>query len=322
MRLHIPVVAALAVLGAGWCAAADSGADNGQSVSTSADGKLAPQTFVDQAASAGMLEVKSSQLALSKGVGQKVRDFAQQMIDDHQKAGDELKQLAQKKGWTVKPDLAADDQKQLDKLQGYTGEDFSRQYVKMQAKAHDEAVSLFDRGSRDLQDADLKQFAQKYLPTLQHHQQMANDLKGQEKSSKVEGWRQGGAQSGTVGSDSWSSQSSAPGGANGSSSQGPIDSSQASGSSSGSLGSGDSTTIDSDIHGAANTPGLSGSQPNGALDNGAKAAPGGATDNAGYKPSTSDDSQQQSSVDTGVGGSSQNQGNMYRDDQPKGGSGY
>jgi putative membrane protein len=310
MRLHLPAVAALAVLAGGWCAAADSSTSADSGTIDAPNAKLTPQGFVDQAASAGMLEVQSSKLALTKGVDQKVRGFAQRMIDDHQKAGDELKQLASRKGWTVKPTLASDDQKLYDKLEGYTGEEFSHQYAKLQVKAHDDAVALFTRGSRDLQDPDLKQFAQKYLPTLQEHRQMAIDLKGQEKSSKAEGWKQGGAQSGTVGSDSWSSQSSAPGGMNGSSSQG---------SSSGSLGTTGSTTIESDIHGTARMPGDSGAQTNGQT-NGSPSGDSSSSSSSTYR----DQSQQRSDVDSGVSGSSQNQSNMYRDDQnqPKSGTGY
>jgi putative membrane protein len=293
MRLLIPSVAALAALGAGWCTAAES-TDNGQPFDTTASPQLAPQAFIDQAASAGMLEVKSSQLALTKGVDQQVRNFAQQMIDDHQKANRELQQLAARKGWNVKPDLASEDQKQLNKLQGYTGDEFSKQYAKLQASAHDDAVALFQRGSRELTDSDLRQFARKYLPTLEHHQQMARDLKGEEKNAKAEG----GQQSGTIGSDSWSSQSTVPGASN-SSSQDANANRDAPG----------TTTIQSDIHGTAKMPGQ---QPNGPADQ-QPSTPNGSA----YR----DDSQQRSDATNGVSGSSQDQGNMYRE-APRSGTGY
>jgi putative membrane protein len=301
MRLLIPSVAVLTALGAGWCTAADT-PDNSQPFDTTANPQLAPQAFIDQAASAGMLEVKTSQLALTKGVDQQVRNFAQQMIDDHQKANQELQRLAARKGWNVRPDLAADDQKQFDKLQGYTGDEFGKQYAKLQISAHDDAVALFDRGSRDLTDSDLRQFARKYLPTLQHHQQMARDLKGEEKGAKTEG----GQQSGTIGSDSWSSQSTVPGASNSSSSpQQPVDSSQ----DWNRTDNPGTTTIESDIHGTAKMPGQ---QPNGP-DNQQPSTPNGSTDR--------DNSQQRSDVDNGVSGSSQNQGTMYKE-PPRSGTGY
>jgi putative membrane protein len=46
----------------------------------------------------------------------------------------------------------------------------------MQVSAHKDAVSLFERYSKDGDNADLKAFAGKYLPHLQEHLKMAQDL--------------------------------------------------------------------------------------------------------------------------------------------------
>src|SRR5690349_10548755 len=47
--------------------------------------------FVTKASVANEFEIESSKLALEKSQNKKVRDFAQHMIDDHSKAGEELK---------------------------------------------------------------------------------------------------------------------------------------------------------------------------------------------------------------------------------------
>jgi putative membrane protein len=64
----------------------------------------------------------------------------------------------------------------LEKLQGLNGADFDAQYDSDQLSAHKDAVSLFDRYSKGGDDANLKAFATKHLPTLQEHLKMAEDL--------------------------------------------------------------------------------------------------------------------------------------------------
>ena len=50
--------------------------------------------FVKQAAEGGMMEVAKGKLAAQKGAHDAVKQFGQKMVDDHTKAGDELKSIA------------------------------------------------------------------------------------------------------------------------------------------------------------------------------------------------------------------------------------
>src|SRR3954470_4033366 len=61
--------------------------------------------FAQHAAMAGMAEVKLGQLALEKSTNDDVKKFAQMMVDDHTKANDELKALAQSKSIDLPTDL-------------------------------------------------------------------------------------------------------------------------------------------------------------------------------------------------------------------------
>ena len=49
----------------------------------------------------------------------------------------------------------------------------------MQVSAHKDAVSLFERYAKSGDDPKLKDWAGKTLPALQHHLQMAQDLKNE-----------------------------------------------------------------------------------------------------------------------------------------------
>ena len=66
----------------------------------SKDSKVArgDQHFMKEAAEGGMAEVQLGQLASQRASSDSVKQFGKRMADDHQKAADELKQLASQKG--------------------------------------------------------------------------------------------------------------------------------------------------------------------------------------------------------------------------------
>jgi putative membrane protein len=100
------------------------------------------------------------------------------MVKDHTQTSTELKALVS--GGDVQatlptaPDSAS--QKQIDKLNAATPADFRGEYDPMQVSAHKSAVSLFERYAKGGDNAKLKDWAQKTLPHLQHHLEMANML--------------------------------------------------------------------------------------------------------------------------------------------------
>ena len=73
--------------------------------------------------------------------------FAGTMIEDHNKASDELKTLIRNGSAKETLPSALDDahQKKLDELKALSGAEFARTYVDDQVSAHKDAVSLFER---------------------------------------------------------------------------------------------------------------------------------------------------------------------------------
>jgi putative membrane protein len=69
-----------------------------------------------------------------------------------------------------------DDHKKMDKMSKLSGAEFDREYMKHQVADHDKAVALFERQAKNGKDAELKAFAERTLPTLKEHQQMARDI--------------------------------------------------------------------------------------------------------------------------------------------------
>ena len=129
--------------------------------------------FAKKATVSGTFEVESSELALDKSDNEQIRDFAQQMIDDHTKAQQKLNATA--KDIDLDPALTeekldAKHQKIVDALEAkQDGAAFDRAYIKAQRDAHKEAVSLFSGYAKSGKDKDMKAFASETLPTLKMH---------------------------------------------------------------------------------------------------------------------------------------------------------
>ncbi len=139
----------------------------------------APNTedFVNEAASSDMFEIESSKLALQRGNDQ-TKKFAQQMIDDHQKTTNELKDLVNsgKVKATLPTEMSSSQKKMLARLQKMQGNDFVKRYDADQRSAHANAVDLFKRYGNGGEDASLKTWAANTRPKLEQHLQMAKEL--------------------------------------------------------------------------------------------------------------------------------------------------
>lgn len=141
--------------------------DKGDTVVTGGD-----LAFLNDAAPGGMAEVELGKLAVSKSSSAEVKAFAQKMIDDHTKAGDDLKALATQKKVTLPPDVLPAHKQLMEKLSKLSGADFDKEYVKAMVEAHEKDVAAFENVSKTAADADVKAFATKTLPTLKMHLEM------------------------------------------------------------------------------------------------------------------------------------------------------
>ncbi|MEO8257677.1 MAG: DUF4142 domain-containing protein [Acidobacteriota bacterium] len=134
------------------------------------------QAFVVQTAKSGMAEVELGKLASEKASSAKVKAFAQRMVTDHGKAGDELKALAATKQ-IVLPAMPDPEHKAMhDRLAQLSGAEFDRAYVREMVAGHRKAVDSFTMESTSGKDNDLKAWAMKTLPTVREHLRMIEEL--------------------------------------------------------------------------------------------------------------------------------------------------
>jgi putative membrane protein len=145
-------------------------------LSASAALSSADREFAMKAASGGMAEVQAAQLAEQRATSPQIKQFAQRMITDHSAANTELQQIAKQANIALPSQPTGKDAAEGQKLRGLNGRAFDQAYAQGQQRDHQETVELFQKEASSGQDPALKAFAQKTLPILQQHLQMAEAL--------------------------------------------------------------------------------------------------------------------------------------------------
>jgi len=156
--------------------------DANNSYSTSATIESATRrdaNFIKEAAKGGQMEVKLGQLAADHSQNAEVKRFGERLVKDHSAANEELTKIAQAKGvdLTKEADRAGTAAaKEVDKLSNKSGADFDKAYIKYMVSDHKKDIAKFEKEAAQSNDADVRAFAQKTLPTLREHLQMAEDI--------------------------------------------------------------------------------------------------------------------------------------------------
>jgi putative membrane protein len=175
---------------------------------TNAPVMLTPQQFVLDATAGGRLEVRLGEIAQGKTQNADVRHFADRMVRDHTKANERLMTIAYGEGLSCEPTnlFSIDDAnwnypvlanpgvlkegqmltmtnlpylgdyQTIQRLEALSGAQFDQAYAMEMVTEHTNAISQFETASQTLTDPKLKRFAERTLPTLREHYEMAQDL--------------------------------------------------------------------------------------------------------------------------------------------------
>lgn len=186
-----------------------SSAASGSSDKKAAAGKLSDEErdVMKNLAEANLAEIQTSKLALEKSTNPKVKSFAQQMIDDHQKMHQELQKLASAKGVELPKEPGIKHKASAAMLRALSGETFDNRYMsQVGVDDHQNTHSMLEDAKSKVKDPELKALLDKGMPTIGQHLKTAKSIDS-EKSGK----------SSSGASDSSGSGSSSSKGASGSS---------------------------------------------------------------------------------------------------------
>ncbi|MDQ1920089.1 DUF4142 domain-containing protein [Massilia pseudoviolaceinigra] len=178
--------------GTGQSGTGQSGSGQGGTQGSTASGtggtatvSSADRKIVTDLAMANMSEIEAARTAQSKSQDDKIKKYAQQMIDDHTKALSEVQQLAQTKGITLPSTLDRAHKAKADKLAALSGDAFDRAYMAQAGVAeHKKTHSMLTRAQGRAKDADIKALVTRMTPTVDQHLNAAQELHGNKNNAK------------------------------------------------------------------------------------------------------------------------------------------
>lgn len=125
--------------------------------------------FMKKAANSGMAEVQLAKLAQQKATIDAVKNFAAMLERDHTAVNQQVKTFADQRSVALPTAISDDKQKMYTDMEKMTGKSFDKDYISMMVKAHNDGISLFEDTRANASDVDIKNFADKTLPTLKMH---------------------------------------------------------------------------------------------------------------------------------------------------------
>lgn len=134
------------------------------------------KAFVAKALQGGLTEVQLGQLTLQKSQNQQVKEFAQKMVDDHTRLGEQMKPVAQQLGVKVPDEPSKKDRQLIEKMQSLSGSAYDQAYLKDMVKDHKQDLSEFQAEASNGQDPNVKDAAAQGSKVIAQHLQMAQQL--------------------------------------------------------------------------------------------------------------------------------------------------
>jgi len=133
--------------------------------------------FLKTAAIINMFEIQAAKVASEHGSSEFTKEFAKEMMADHQGSLEELKEIAANKGVTLPSDLPKAQQHTINFLSNLTGGDFDTAYRRSQVSGHAMASTFFKNEIDNGHDEDVKSYAVKTLPVVTMHYKLATQEK-------------------------------------------------------------------------------------------------------------------------------------------------
>jgi predicted outer membrane protein len=134
------------------------------------------QDWIKHAMSGNQFEVQLGQLVSGKSQDPSVKQLAQRLVQDHQKAADQLKQVAQQMNVPVSDELMPAHRAKLEAFQQKQGQMLDLAFVFCAIGDHTQGTLEYQFVAQNTPSPQLKQYASQTLPHLVDHLQMARRL--------------------------------------------------------------------------------------------------------------------------------------------------
>ena len=123
-------------------------------------------------------EIDLGKMMQDQAQNSNVKDFSKTLVDDHQKAQDQLKDVASKANLTLGTNAheQAENQRLKDRLTSAQGAQRDRAFLHAEVRDHAKAVRQLRHMEAQVTDPQLKSYISSVIPTMQKHEQDARHL--------------------------------------------------------------------------------------------------------------------------------------------------
>lgn len=130
-------------------------------------------------------EIKFAQLANQNSSNPEVKKMAAMLVADHTKTLNELKALASAKAITVPVEEDDEARRKTERFADEAGKDFDKKWCKEMIDRHEESINKFEKRIDKTEDAELKAWMTKTLPTLKSHRDQLEAIHDRIKDSNA-----------------------------------------------------------------------------------------------------------------------------------------
>jgi len=134
------------------------------------------KTFARHAADINAEEIAMGRLAAQRASDQRVKDFANKMVQDHSKANDTLLAIEDVKSWNIQQGINEAQQKVEKMSADWQGAEFDRHFIDHMIRGHQKAANEYQEATEDVHSAALKDYARTTLPVINEHLRTAREL--------------------------------------------------------------------------------------------------------------------------------------------------
>jgi putative membrane protein len=134
------------------------------------------ESVIKNAAKMNLATQKFADLAQQKAQSPELKQFAQTLKQDHQKAQQDLERIAQKHNVTLPTSVDEKCQQEVSRLEALSGQEFDKEFAKGAIEGHAMAVAHLQQASSAVQDKELKQYTQQMLSKVKQHQQKGRQI--------------------------------------------------------------------------------------------------------------------------------------------------
>jgi putative membrane protein len=140
--------------------------------------------FVRTAAEASMSQVDLGKLAEQHSQNEEVRRFAKTMVEDHTRLVEELKQLGNTEHVALPTSVSRRDADEHRRLNSDSGANFDRSYAQQVVSELERQISEFKTASANATRPNVKEFAQRTIPSLESQLGQAKQLENRTRQER------------------------------------------------------------------------------------------------------------------------------------------